>query len=141
MNDFEQNSSNNQVDSQNQNNSEINIDTEAEKTTEQTPSAEVPKNKEKPIGSIIAVVIIIAILVIGGLYYWGKKINDIGTNNNTVNQNITAEEIAKQPDESLNKLKTQGTSDKPAAIEADLNSTNIKGLDTDIGKINAELGI
>ncbi len=139
MNDFEQKPDNSPVDLQNS--GEINIDTETKETAEQTPISEVSKNKEKSIGSIIAVVIIIAILVIGGLYYWGKKINDIGTNNSTVDQNITAEEISKQPDESLNKLNTQGTSDKPAAIEADLNSTNIKGLDTDIGKINAELGI
>jgi uncharacterized protein HemX len=96
------------------------------------------EDKEKTMGPIVAVVIIIIVLIIGGLYYWGKTINNLDSN---VEQNLTAEEIASQPDTTLDKLKTQSTSDQPGDIEADLNATDINGLDIGIDNINTELGI
>ncbi len=141
MNDFNQNSHNNPLDSENNNDSS---DVQPQTTNNDQQATTIPESnggKEKTMGSTVAVIIIIIVLIIGGLYYWGKTINNLDSNKNTVDQNLTAEDIASQPDASLNKLKNQGTSDKPADIEADLGATDLNGLDAGIGNINAELGI
>jgi len=87
----------------------------------------------KQIGPVIGAIIIITILVIGGLYYWGAELNK--------QAEPSAEEIAAKVDHSTEALGTQGTSDEIAAIEEDLDLTDLGNLDAELGDIDAELGL
>lgn len=110
-----------------QNNMKVNY-----KDDKMEASVEMPM-PEKHRGGLIGAVIIVIILIVGGLYFWGKQIN------NAPVDEITAEEIATTPDEKTSALETQGTSDVVANIEADLDITNLNDLDTELGNIDAEL--
>lgn len=86
-----------------------------------------PQNKSS-IGSIIGTIIIIAIIILGGLYFWGKRIEESkakqdlmtnftpGTTDNTQTATTT----------SLN------SSDDLDSIETDLNNTNLDNLSTEL---------
>ena len=89
--------------------------------------------KQSQIGSIVGIIIIIAVLVLGGLYYWGVKLNDRGLDT------ITGEEIENLPDEQLVDLQTQDTSNTVESIENDLNATDLEGLDAELDQIEADL--
>jgi len=129
MSDFNQNEN-----TQNSTNPEPEIG--APESVSQNTQPEVSEGKERSIGSMVAIIIIIVIIIIGGLYFWGKTINDIGINNVP-----TADDILKQPDETINDLNMQGTSDELTDIEADLSATDLEGLDVEFGEIDAELGL
>lgn len=78
------------------------------------------------IGSLIAAIIIIAIIVLGGLYFWGKRIEESRTSptteeNGQALQQTEAERIA-----------DTGSSDDTASLEQELNSTVTTGLDTEL---------
>jgi uncharacterized protein HemX len=97
------------------------------------------KVEEKTVGAIIGVIIIVVIIIIGGLYFFFKQ-------NKTqeeipVETTPTAEEIAAEPDNAIQALETQGTSDKITDIEADLGNTDLKNLDIEMGNIEAELNL
>lgn len=85
--------------------------------------------EEKSIGSLIGIIIIIAIIVIGGLYFWGKQINDAQT----------PEEIMNQPDPQAQSLREQGSSDDIQSIENDLEATQLNNLDAELEDIEQEL--
>ena len=63
-------------------------------------------------GLIIGVIVILAIIILGGLYFWSQRVD-----------------VTDQAVESIN---TQSTSDEAAAIEADLNTTNVENLDAEL---------
>jgi len=106
---------------------EINFDTP-------TPTQEAPVVEEKsPVGPIVGIIIILVILIIGGLYFWGQRIST------TVDENLTPEEIIAETDTSLEALNQQGTSDAIVDIEADLNATDLGNLDAELQQIEAEL--
>lgn len=67
-------------------------------------------------GPIIGAIIILAIIILGGFYFWSQRADDSDA---AINRTV----------ESIN---TQGTSDEAAAIEADLNNTNIENLDSEL---------
>lgn len=67
-------------------------------------------------GPIIGAIIILAIIILGGFYFWSQRADDSDA---AINGTV----------ESIN---TQGTSDEAAAIEADLNNTNIENLDSEL---------
>lgn len=92
-----------------------------------------PQEDKKSVGSIIGIIIIIVIIIIGGLYYWGSYLNkqDLAS--------LTPEEIASQDDTAVEQLQEQGTSDEIADIEADLNATDLEGLDAELEQIEMEL--
>ncbi len=96
----------------------------------QTPR--VPEDK-KSIGPIVGIVIIILVLVLGGLYFWGQKIN-------MMDQGISPETVLNAEDASLVQLGQQSDSDTTASIEADLNATDISNLDTELDNIQSEAG-
>jgi hypothetical protein len=80
---------------------------------------------EKPKGSsagpVVGAIIIIVIIVLGGLYFWGKK-------------------LAEAPvDEETLELQEVNSSDDLADIEADLENTELDSLDSDFGELEAEL--
>lgn len=65
-------------------------------------------------GLIIGAVVILAIIVLGGLYFWGQRANDALLN------------------ETVESINTQSSSDEAAAIEADLDATDIENLDAEL---------
>ena len=64
-------------------------------------------------GPIIAVIVILAIIVLAGLYFWGQRMNG---ENMMYGDNV----------------ETQSQSDDPNSIEADLNSTNVDNVDAEV---------
>ena len=89
--------------------------------------------QEKTVGPIVGAVIIVVVLVLGGLYFWGQKIAEERTTPQT------AEEILEAPDEVLESLEQQGASDEIEDIEKDLNATELENLDAELENIEAEL--
>jgi len=79
------------------------------------------EEKKGGMGSMIGTIIIIAIIILGGLYFWGKRIQD-----SKINQELTSENA----DEVAN-IMSITREDDLNTIEADLNSTNLN-LDTEI---------
>jgi len=96
-------------------------------STNNTPG-EMPTS-EKGYGGVIGATIIIIIIVVGGLYLWGRDVNN----------DLTGAEINSQTDESTESLKQQGDSTEIADIEADLNATSLDGLDQEMQSIDGEL--
>jgi uncharacterized protein HemX len=109
----------------------------------ETVSTEAPQQTEqsgpnkKSIGPIIGIAIIVVIIIFGGLYYWGGKINKQELR--SAQENTTAEEILSQEDASLESLQVQSTSDEIADIEADLDMTDLENLDAELDNIDIEL--
>ncbi len=84
-----------------------------------------PQNKSS-IGSIIGTVIIIAIIILGGLYFWGKRIEE-----SKANAELVSEASTTQTNESENVSKTS-SSDDLDSIDADLEATNLNDLDAEM---------
>ena len=93
------------------------------------PNTQTSENK--PAGPVIGAVIIILILVVGALYFWGAKLNK--------EANQTPEDILGGEDKTLEQLQTQSTSTEIGDIEADLNVTDLDNLDADLQNIDKEL--
>lgn len=91
-----------------------------------------PAEEKSHFGAISGIVIIVVILILGGLYFWGKELNNEAS---TPAENTMTNGAAAVMDESTKVLETQGTSDNISDIEADLNSTNLENLDADLQSI------
>lgn len=85
---------------------------------------------KKPFGPTVGIIVIILVLLLGGFYFWWTQFR--GTD-------MTAEEILNQADPALQALEQQDTSDEIAAIEADLEATDLEGLDAELDLIEQEL--
>ena len=84
------------------------------------------QTQKKSVGPLIAVIVILAIIVIGGLYFLKERSSQkvfVPTENDAIT-------------ESLNQ---QGSSDDLNSIEADLNATNIDNLDQGAAAIETQL--
>jgi len=77
-------------------------------------------NNEGSAGPVIGTIIILAVIVLGGLYFWGQRAE--------VEPAMTEEQVQEQ----VNMIQEQSTSDVPADIEADLNATDIDSLDSEL---------
>ena len=85
-------------------------------------------NKEGSAGPIIGTIIILAVVVLGGLYFWGQRNvtpttdiygNPVSPANSTTTVNTTT-------------IDTQSNSDNPTSIQNDLKSTNTDSLGSQI---------
>ena len=88
----------------------------------------VPEEK-KSIGPLISVIIILALIIIGGLYFLKERSN----------QNRYIPEMQQEGDPVTNSLMQQSSSDDLNSIEADLNATQINNLDQGAAAIQAEM--
>lgn len=88
----------------------------------------MPEKKSK--GALIAVIVILFLIIIGGLYFLGQRMNR-GYMAPTDNTN--------QTDPVTDSMKTQSSSDDVNSIQADLNATNIDTVDQGAAVIEAEL--
>lgn len=97
-----------------------------EPTTPQAPFNETPPAPVKPRGSMggmLAIVLILIIIVVGALYFWGQR-------------------IAESPNtgkDAVGELETQSSSTEPSAIEADLEAETPEEFNADIDSAFDEL--
>lgn len=75
-----------------------------------------PAEKNGSAGPIVAVLIILALVILGGLYFWDQREDGAET----------------MTDETLEFIDTQSELDGAASIEADLNATDVENLDSEI---------
>jgi hypothetical protein len=78
--------------------------------------APMPAPKPASSGAIWAIVIILAVILAGGAYFWGER--SVGT------------------DESIDAINQQSDSDSTADIEADLKATDVDNVDYDLDESN-----
>lgn len=104
-------------------------------TTNQMP--QMPQNNpsmgsiephKKSYGALIAVVVILFLIVIGGLYFLGQRIDQPYINPTTTGG-----------DEMTNSFNSQSDSDDVTSIEADLNATNIDNVDQGAAATESEI--
>ena len=103
-----------------------------------------PEVKERSaFGLIIAILIVLLIAILAGLYVWYSTLIEQPISFEEVNTRPTAAENnepestnAEAQAESMNVV---STSDELSAIEADLESTDLESLDTEMEAIDAEL--
>ena len=81
------------------------------------------------VGSIIGTIVIIAVIILGGLYFWGKRVEEAKLRQNLVTDMTTQQTT--QVDEAAT-ITTTSSSDDLTSIEADLNSTKIDNLGTEM---------
>ncbi len=67
-------------------------------------------------GPVIGVIVILAIIILGALYFWSQR----------------ADNEALMTDEVVESIDLQSDSDAAAAIEADLDATDIENLDAEL---------
>lgn len=75
------------------------------------------------IGGIIGTIIIIAIIILGGLYFWGKRIEESKIKQDLVKEDSTEQEVI--DDTAILNI---NSGDDLDSIEADLNATNLNNL-------------
>lgn len=105
------------------------------------PMANMQNNmheNKSSIGSIIGTVIVIAIIILGGLYFWGKRIDEAKIQQDTALQQAQMDNTqnAQQSASEADNIKNVSGSDDLNSLEAELNATNLNGLDAEL---NAEL--
>lgn len=98
-----------------------------EPTPVSTPETKTAKGGSA--GSVIAIIIIIVLLALGAFYYITVEVDQL----KDVDQ--AAQIVGDEEDQ----LRTQGTSNDLADIEADLNATDLSGLDSASAGVDAEL--
>ena len=86
------------------------------------------EENKSSIGSIIGTIIIIAIIILGGLYFWGKRIEESKLKENL----ITGFTPGTVDDNTASIITTISTGDDLDSIEADLNATNLDNLGTEV---------
>lgn len=86
---------------------------------------EVNTPEKKQTGSIIGSIIVIIVIIVGGLYFWGTR-----------STTPTDEGIDTPPADPIGDAFNQTSeSDELGAIEADLNATDINGIDAGVNTI------
>lgn len=86
--------------------------------------------EKKSMGPLIAVVLILALIIIGGLYFLKMRSSE---------RYIAPPTTTNQTDSVADSLSQQGSSDDLDSIEADLNATNLDNLDQGAAVIEAQL--
>jgi hypothetical protein len=85
------------------------------------------QTEKKSVGPLIAVIVILALIIIGGLYFLKER---------------SSQEVyvpTEQNDAVTESLNQQSTSDDLNSIEADLNATNLDSLDQGAAAVEAQL--
>ena len=121
-----------------------NYEGEAMKMPENTAAAPTTPVKESTVinGPLLAILAILLILILGGMYYWFS----------TLTAEIPAPPVVERPTPEQNNepesttaevqtevMQTTSTSDELGAIEADLEATNLDSLNSEMNAIDAEL--
>jgi len=94
----------------------------------QMPPMQTSENK-KSMGSLVAVIIILALIIVGGLYFLKTRSA----------QNAYVPVETTEEDSVTASLNQQNTTDDLSSIEADLNATDLNNLDQEAAAIEAQL--
>lgn len=94
----------------------------------QTPA---PENKSS-IGSIIGTIIVIAIIILGGLYFWGKRIDEAKMKESLVSSEEVNNPAAQDENMEAAAIMSVTGSDDLNSIEADLKATNLDNLGAEL---------
>ena len=86
-------------------------------STEAPVEGTVFKEKESKVGPMIGSIIVIIIIIVGGLYFWGNYINQIKTENNIEQQDSPASE-AEEIEQIENELENLNFDDIDAELDA-----------------------
>jgi hypothetical protein len=81
------------------------------------------QQNKSSIGSVIATIIIIAIIILGGLYFWGKRVEESKATENLVSGTSPTSESSE-----ATAIKSMSSSDDLNSIDADLKATNLDNL-------------
>lgn len=90
--------------------------------------------EEKSMGALIGSIIVIAVIVLGGIYFWVTRSGE----STTPTEAPTLGQAVK-PDEATAALLVQGTSTEISDIEKDLNATNLNDIDAGMNDISSQL--
>ena len=82
--------------------------------------------KKSNVGSIIATIVIIAIIILGGLYFWGKRIETEKANQALLQNNGSVTEMAALAE--AGKIETVSQDDSLNTIGSELNTTQTNNL-------------
>ena len=86
------------------------------------------ETQKSSIGGIIGTIIIIALIILGGLYFWGKRIEE-----SRAKQELTSDNTPTQAEvNEAASIKSVSSSDDLNSIEGDLNATNFENLDAEM---------
>lgn len=83
---------------------------------------------ESSAGPTIGMIIILAVIVIGGIYFWAQRGETPSTAGGTWEETLDASA-------DLEAAGTQDDSDETSSIEADLDATDIDSIDADLDTV------
>jgi len=83
------------------------------------------EENKSSIGGIIGTIVIIAIIILGALYFWGKRIEESRNTQSLVTDTV---QPAVETISEAAAIKSIGSGDDLGSIEADLNNTNTENL-------------
>lgn len=87
-----------------------------------------PTNNENSVGPVIAIVIVLVMIILGGFYFWGERSREMDSASQTI---ITEDNV----DEATSAIESQSTSDESLSIEEDLMDTEVDSLDAGLENI------
>ena len=102
-----------------------------QETIPQAPRNDEPEKSSS--GPIAGIAIIVILLIAGGVYFWSSVLNKEET------EQLPMIQSGGEVDAIVNQLNLQGTSDEVADIEADLNTTDLGSLDSELEDLLDEL--
>ena len=93
------------------------------------------------LGPIIGVLIVVLVLILGGIYIWGAMlVNGPASDGQIVPRDIVNDEPeTTRAEADVQIANTVSSSDEVAAIEADIESTDLDSFDAELDSLGAEL--
>ncbi len=86
--------------------------------------------QKSSIGGIIGTIIIIALIILGGLYFWGKRIEESKAKQNMTSDNSPSSAEVNE----ANAINSVSSSDDLNTISAELNATSFNNLDAEMNQ-------
>ncbi len=85
------------------------------------------EQNKSSVGSIIGTIIIIALIILGGLYFWGKQVEESKNIQNLTTDMTTPQQTADTSEAGMIKSSVS-SSDDLSSIDTDLQNTNTTNL-------------
>lgn len=109
-------------------------------TTPPSHTSQVLAHTSRVRAAIIGTLVIVLVLLLCALYLWGALLSSPTPEPVPFQAPPNHEPETPRADADIQILKTVSSSDEIAAIEADLNSTNLDSLDQELDLIDRDLG-
>lgn len=128
---------------ENNNNEQIDVTDEEFKMPEEKFGITNVEEAPSHLGVILGILIVVLSLILGGLYLWSTTFQTQPVAETPIVERPTEEENnepeSTNAEADVQVLETLSTSDEIAALEADIESTNLDELDAELQAIEAEL--